>query len=99
MSKKEESQVLIDRIKEAAEETIKEMDIIKKEKNISNKELDRMLLENKHFRENSVKLIKEIKKLFIHLVKNKIINEKKKKEISDKIDYVDKSLAESSAVI
>ena len=97
MRKEEESQDLIAKVKKAAEETLREMDTLKKDKNFSEKDFDKMILTNKEARENTIKLFKEVKKLIINMIKKKILNnDKKSKELLEKIDEAEKKLEEVS---
>ena len=97
MRQEEESQDLIAKVKKAAEETLREMDTLKKDKNFSEKDFDKMILTNKEARENTIKLFKEVKKLIFHMIKKKIFNnDKKSKELLEKIDEAEKKLEEVS---
>ena len=95
MAAEETNQDLVKEVKEAVKERLREIEIIKKEKNISDKELDKMILGNKEARENIIQLFKEVKKLILHLMKKKMFGDDKElKELLEKTDEAEKELEE-----
>ena len=93
MATEETNQDLIKEVKEAVKKRLREIETIKKEKNISDKELDEMVLGNKEARENISQLFKEVKKLILHLMKKKMFGDDEElKELLEKTDEAEKEL-------